>query len=296
MSGGAGGVGGTGGATSQTLSRPTRLILIGPKSDMEVARELLAQTDVPQPSVRIEAVVLEINATNEKDLGILWNFDSTGFKFMDPGGTDLRFGASLRGGLGSDLTTNSNPTAFSVKLQALITQNKARILASPNIAVVDNEDASIFIGDLRRFRGATTTFANIGTVQSVEALPVGIALLLRPRVHPDGDVTLKVHPVVSTITGTVDGLPQTSNREADTTVRLQTGEELVIGGLDRTDVTSVEQKVPILGDIPIIGEFFRNRTHTTTRTEIVILIRAYSVLTDPAPARNFRKALEEKKK
>jgi type II secretory pathway component GspD/PulD (secretin) len=93
-----------------------------------------------------------------------------------------------------------------------------------------------------------------------------------------------VHPVVSAITGRdEDGLPQTSSREADTTVRLQKGEELVIGGLDREELTTVLRKVPILGDIPVLGELFRTRSRTSTRTEIIVLIRAYPVFAGAAP-------------
>ena len=124
---------------------------------------------------------------------------------------------------------------------------------------------------------------------------MGIALLIRPRIHPDGDVTLKTHTVVSTITGITDGLPQTANREADTTVRLHSGEELVIGGLERSDVSIVDSKVPILGDLPLIGKLFRNTHRSKSRTEILILIRSYPVNTDPAPVKDFHKMIEKNK-
>jgi len=98
-----------------------------------------------------------------------------------------------------------------------------------------------------------------------------------------------VHPVVSTVTSLVDGLPQTASREADTTVRLREGEELVIGGLYRTELTESVDKIPLLGDLPLIGELFRTRSHTKSQSEVVVVLRAYPVFTDPAPARDFRK-------
>lgn len=277
-----GGVGGSGGAAPQPLSRPTRLMLIGTKADIAIARTLLEQTDVAQPTVRIEAVLIEVNTTDFKNLGITWDTTNTAFTFSTPPGPDVRFGGLDRSG-----------ASFTVSLQALITQNRARILARPNISVVDDEDASIFIGDMRRFLGSTITTVNSGTIQAVEALPVGIALLIRPRIHPSGEVTLKVHPVISTVTSVVSGLPQTSSREADTTVRLKAGEQLVIGGLDRSELTNSEQRLPILGDIPVLGEFFRTRSHTLLKTEIVVMIRAYPVLVEPAPGRDFHKGVKE---
>jgi type II secretory pathway component GspD/PulD (secretin) len=290
--GGGGATGGSGGAGGgyQPLSRATRLILIGPKSQVETARKLLEQTDLPQPLVRIEALIVEINSEAFKSLGATWDFTNTGFTFAIPNGTGLNFGQVQR--FGPDPTNTATPASFTASLQALVTHNMGRILSRPNISVLDNEDASIFIGDLRRFPGETTVSPGVGTVQSIDTIPVGIALLVRPRIHPDGEVTLKVHPVVSTVSSIVNNLPQTSSREADTTVRLHEGEELVIGGLDSSSTTTSEQRVPLLGDLPIIGELFRTRTRDTLKTEIVVVIRVYPVLTDTAPPHDFRPGKE----
>jgi type II secretory pathway component GspD/PulD (secretin) len=241
-----------------------------------IARSILEQTDLPQPLVRIEAVIVEVNSDYIKNLGLTWDVSGTNFTYNHPAGG---------GGL---ITGAANAT---VSLQALITHNRARVLASPNISVVDNEDASIFIGELRRFLGGTVVTPAVGTVQSVESLPVGIALLIRPRIHPNGDVTLKVHPVISAVTSTIQGLPQTSSREADTTIRLKEGEEMVIGGLDQVEVTRNLVKLPILGDIPVIGELFRSRTHSKRKTTVVVIIRASPVLTELAPTRDFKKGI-----
>ncbi|HZP83910.1 MAG TPA: hypothetical protein VFB21_19880, partial [Chthonomonadaceae bacterium] len=277
----------------------TRLILIGAKSELDIARSLLEQTDVPQPSVRIEALLVELTETGLKNLGITWSLTNentpTIFPFTIPGSftipnasvpvpghTGLDFGKILR-----------SSASFSVALQALVNQSQARILARPNISVLDNEDASIFIGDLLRFPGATIVVPNAGSnIQNFETIPIGIALLVRPRIHPDGQVTLKVHPVVSTLTTINQNGPQIASREADTTVRLHEGEELVIGGLDRSEIRSTLFKVPILGDIPLIGELFRSRRRETTKNEIVVVIRAYPLLTDPAPPHDFRRSKE----
>lgn len=284
--GGAGAGGAGGGASAQSLSRATRLIMIGTKADVETAQMLLEQTDLAQPQVRIEAALIEISESALKDLGIKWDFSSTSLIYNIPAGNRLDFG-----------TMSHSASSFNSSLQALITQNKAHILATPNISVVDNEDANIFIGDLRRFKGSTIVTPNAGTIQATETIPVGIALLVRPHIHPeDKQVTLKVHPVVSTVSAIVDGLPQTASREADTTVRLREGEQLVIGGLDRTDTTNSLQKVPFFGDIPILGELFRTRNKTSTKTEIVMIIRCYPLLSEPAPLHDFRQKGTEKKK
>jgi type II secretory pathway component GspD/PulD (secretin) len=289
--GGGGGVGGSGssgggygggsgqngsGAAPQPLSRATKLILIGEKSDVQMAKQLLEATDVDPSLVRIEAAMVEVNVDNLKEMGIKWDINNFGFTFTVPPGNGLDINNVAR-----------SAASFKVSLQALITQGKAHILASPNISVIDNEDASIFIGDMLRYNAGQVAVPNVGTVTGVETIPVGIILLVRPRIHPDGNVTLKVHPVVSNLKGTVAGLPQTSSREADTTVRLKAGEELVIGGLSRKEEHTDMQKVPILGDIPVLGELFRTRTHQTSNTEIIIILRAYPVVKKPAPPHDF---------
>jgi type II secretory pathway component GspD/PulD (secretin) len=274
--GGGGGLGGgmgggQGGVEQQPLSRSTRLVLIGTRAEIETARRILIETDIAPPHVNIEAEVIDIDRTNTKDLGVLWDFSGTGATFSLEPGDAFQFGRITR-----------SATSLRVSLQALIEQRRARLLARPNISVVDNEDANIFIGDLVRFRGAIVVTPDVGTVQGTETIPVGIALLVRPRIHPDGSVTLKVHPVVSSVSDFLDGLPQTASREADTTIRLNEGEALVIGGLLRDDEVRSLRKVPGLGDLPLIGELFRSRTRSRSNREIVIIVRARAVM--PAPA------------
>jgi type II secretory pathway component GspD/PulD (secretin) len=271
---GQGGQGGQGGgAQNQPLSRSVRLIIIGPATEVQRAKLLLEEADVAPPLVRIEAALVEVNRENIKDLGLGWDFANTKFTFTVPGAAGVDVGQVQR-----------SSASFTASLQALITRNKARVLASPNISVMDNEDANIFIGDLLRFPGTSVVTPNSGTVQGIETIPVGIALLVRPRIHPNGEVTLKVHPVVSSVRSFTNGIPQTSSREADTTVRLKAEEELVIGGLSSKELTSTLLKVPILGDLPIIGQLFQTRNQRTRETEIIIFIRVYPVLTQPAPA------------
>src|SRR5262249_49866092 len=146
-----------------------------------------------------------------------------------------------------------NPVAT---LNAMITDKKAKLLANPSIMALNDQDASIFIGDTLRYSVANAGTAGT-TIQAFE-VPLGLILLLRPRVSEDGNITLRVHPVVSTGFLASNGLPQTSAREADTTVRIKDGDTIVIGGLIREEDIKQMQKVPLLGDLPVLGYLFRN--------------------------------------
>jgi general secretion pathway protein D len=262
----------------QPVSRATRLVLVGSAADLEIAKSIIADTDVPQPMVRIEAGLYEVAEESIDDTGFAPAVSGE-ISFTVPAGT----GVSLPAG-----QVGRKATSITSTLKALVTSKKAKLLAEPNISAINNEDASIFIGDLIRFRGSTFTPGNGGAVQGVDAIPIGIALLLRPRIHPDGQVTLKVHPVVSAATSSnADGLPQTSSREADTTVRLRPGEELVIGGLDRVERQTNVQRIPLLSETPWIGNLFRSRTERSNKNRIVVVIRAYPLTVDRAPDKSF---------
>lgn len=259
------GGGNSGGLTGydQQLSRSTRLILSGPRTEVASAQKLLTEVDVAPPRVNIEAELIELTDVTTNDLGVRWGFENATTKFSFGGGSGVRIGSITNTGF-----------ELEASLQALMLNNRARILARPNISAVDNEDANIFIGNLVRFRGINVVSPDVGTVQGTETVPVGIALLVRPRIHLDGGVTLKVHPVISSVSDTVDGLPQTSSREADTTVRLATGEALVIGGLQQDEDTDQLRKVPGLSNLPLVGGLFRSRSRRKAKTEIVVILRA----------------------
>jgi len=290
MGGGAGGGGAAAGGTGvgsggrsageQPVSRATRLILSGPARAVAAARKVLEVTDVPAPMARIEASVFEVDEAGLEETGMS-SVVSGEIGFVIPGGKGTDLG-------GSDI--QRTPISVNSALRALVTRNRAKLLAQPSLSVVDNEDASIFIGDLVRFRGSTFTPGTGGVIQGVETIPVGIALLLRPRIHPQGEITLKVHPVVgSLVEDDGNGLPRTSSREADTTVRLRPREELVIGGLDRSDQRTIWRKIPILGDLPLVGNLFRGKTERLQKTRIVVVLRATALPTSPRPtAENSR--------
>src|SRR5207249_1875699 len=141
-------------------------------------------------------------------------------------------------------TIGRAPFIFQAKLNAMVQRREAKILANPRMQVLENDDANIFIGDTLRTELAQASIA--GTTIQVFEFPIGIILLVRPRISADGTITMRVHPVVSTITAVgAGGLPQTASREAETTVMVKDGETVVIGGLIRDEVTKTIREVPI---------------------------------------------------
>lgn len=251
-----------------------RLVVRGPKARVSEAIRLLEAIDVRPPQVTVDVNVVETTPNFSSNIGNTFNWQP--LQFLE-----------VPSGSASDLTTFNNqnttrpaglgqisrmPGSLTATLSAQITQGNAKILANPRVQVMDNDSASVFIGDTLRVRIATAGALGAQTIEVLE-FPVGIILLLRPRINPDGTITMHVNPAVSTIRSIdSNGLPQTSTREAETTVVVNDGETVVLGGLIRDEQTETLTKFPILGDLPVIGELFKNRTKSKRRTDIVVTI------------------------
>ena len=239
----------------------TQLILRGPEARVDEAIKMLQSVDVKPQQVTCEVKVVDYTPTSSSDVGFNWTW--TPFSFEENGSNPrpAGFGSFSR-----------VPWSFQAVLNGLITNSEAKILATPSVQVVNNEEAQIFIGDTLRVQLSQAT--GLGTVtQTVQEFPIGIVLLLRPRINADGNVTLRVHPVVSTITSIdANNLPQTSTREAETTLVVKNGETIVLGGLIRDEMTKTVAEVPLLSKLPLVGELFKNTTTSGRKSEILVFI------------------------
>ena len=162
-------------------------------------------------------------------------------------------------------------------LKAQTTTGEAKILANPKVQVMDNDGASIFVGDTLRVQVAQAGALGAQTVE-IKEFPVGIILLINPRINADGNITMHVNPVVSSISAIgPNGLPQTSSREAETTVMVKDGETIVLGGLIRDEYSKVISEIPILSKLPIVGELFKNRSSSKKRKDVIVTITPHIV-------------------
>lgn len=267
-SGGGGGAAGGAGGGVQDLTGPgfrSRMILIaGNRDDVEQATQIITSLDVSPPQILIEARIVDMSPEKTKQLGFLYDWNTLNFTENNAGRKASQFGGWTRA-----------PFNWQVTLEAMEQSRDARILARPNIAVVDSEEASIFIGDILRYERLESNTA-AGQTYTIETVPVGVALLCRPRVT-DGQITLRVHPVVSSVTdftGRNHDIPITSSREAESIIRMKDGETIAIGGLLREQDIKILTKVPILGNLPFIGELFKHRNDSHKRSEVTIFITA----------------------
>jgi len=263
--------------------RAKTLVLSGTEAQLTAAFKLLEQIDLPPKQVMVDVKVVDTSPERAEELGLKWSWTRFGFYELPPG-TNVQTGQTGPGGEFTDFLTrplqfgrfSRVPWSFQAILSGMIQRKEAKLLADPRIQVVDNDDANIFIGDTVRTQIAQASLT--GTTIQIFEFPIGIILLVRPRINSDGHITLRVHPVVSTITAiSEDNIPQTSSREAETTVMLKDGETVVIGGLIRDELSRTIQEVPLLSRLPLVGELFRNRSTSHRHSEVLVFITPHII-------------------
>lgn len=261
--------------------RAKTLILRGRKSAVAAAVKLLNDIDTKPRQVMVEVQVIDTSPEFSEQLGVKW--DWLPFRFWElPNNTTVNNASTNTTRPAGFGQFTRLPWNFNAILSAMVTKKEAKILAKPSVMVIDGDESNVFIGDTIRARLAQAGGLGTQTVEIAE-FPVGIILLLRPRVNADGHITMRVHPVVSTITALdSDNIPQTSTREAETTVIVKDGETVVIGGLIRDEMTKTIQEIPLLSKLPIVGELFRSRSTNRRKSEIMVLITPRLMKDEPA--------------
>jgi type II secretory pathway component GspD/PulD (secretin) len=238
--------------------------------------EFLAHADVPPRQVLIEAHVLQIDLKDDNRHGVNLSYLSqiAGAKLQ----FELRGNANPLAGQAALLTFEGTELKSLVELLKTTTDSKT--LASPRVLVVNGQEARIQVGAQLGFRVTTTT--QTSTLESVNFLDVGVVLRVTPRISPAGDVLMHVKPEVSS--GQVNpttGLPEEETTEVETDILLHNGQGVIIGGLIQENANDVQNKLPLLGDIPLLGRLFQHRQNTKNRSEIIIALVPRVVPFDP---------------
>ena len=278
----------------------------GTLKQYEQIKNFLQEQDKPQKQVSLEAKVTAIQKDAAKDLGVSWEwsklpqspeheitYDTVKHTVINEDGSkeeitdylpvdevtrkwndDENIPGVIRFGKGVD----GYPYEFyyAAKIDALISDGKANILARPNITTIQGKEAVINIGSEVPVPTVSTT--NSTTTTSIKYREAGIILKCTPRVNEDGIITVKVHTEVSSPMYVEDMKAyRFQKRSADTIVRLKDGQTMVIGGLIGSDEAKQMSKIPFLGDIPILGNLFKHIQKSKSDTEVMIFLTAHEV-------------------
>ncbi|PKI13161.1 pilus (MSHA type) biogenesis protein MshL [Colwellia sp. 12G3] len=289
---------GTGEGRSVIVSPQAGLVTVRalPQEITAVKKFITATESHLHRQVIIEAKIMEVTLNDDFQQGIKWEkvldqVGSANIVYSTTGNIVGNVISNTIGGVNSmAFSKQTNGSNFSGVIELLQTQGNVQVLSSPRITATNNQKAVIKVGEDEYFvtevSSTTTTGTSTTTTPEVELTPFfsGIALDVTPQISKDGSVILHVHPSV-TITKEQNKtiqigseqlilpLAQSSVRESDTIIRAQSGEVVVIGGLIETYKVDIESKTPFLGDIPYLGELFKNKSQTTQKRELVIMLK-----------------------
>ncbi len=253
----------------------TQLVLTGGTYAIRLAKRLIDELDVEQKLVVLDTEILEVDETAAKNLGLSFTSPtmSTTFSETTPNASD---GGTPPPFIAFQPLTRS-PVSFGITLNLLIQNGKGRVLADPRITTISGRTATIRAGD--NIAILTTTGGGTGTVATtqLQTFQTGVSLDITPVVNAGNFITVSLHPTVNSLAGITNGIPQIATRDTQTTVAMREDETLVIGGLIQDTSTRTVTKVPLLGDLPLIGKIFRNDEIDRQRNELVIAVTPHIV-------------------
>jgi general secretion pathway protein D len=286
------------------------LVITAPEPVYRQLRAMIDQLDSRRAQVYIESMIVEVSGDNAADFGFQWqgligkNGDKTGLAAgTNFGSTGNIVSLSTAGAtLGSGTTTGGTGTpainigeglnvavirdfagvyGLAAIARLLQSQTNTNIVSTPNLITLDNEEAKIIVGSNVPF--ITGQFTNTGTAttspfQTIERKDVGITLRIKPQVGEGGTVRMTIFQESSSVSdkvapGTSNAGPSTDKRSIESTVVVDDGAILVLGGLIEEKFTERKSKVPLLGDIPGLGALFRSESRTKTRTNLMVFLR-----------------------
>ncbi|WP_428982306.1 type II secretion system secretin GspD [Parathalassolituus penaei] len=268
------------------------LVVRAEPSLMKEIQELVASLDVRRAQVLIESAIVEVTAGKEDAMGVQWfsgNLDApvAATNFSNAGSSIGSIATSVASGdyasaLGSGLTVGAykeknGEVQFGAILQAIESVSNTNLLSTPSIMTLDNQEAEIIVGQNVPFiTGSTASSTNSNPFNTIERKDVGVSLKVKPHIHDGSDIRLEVEASAESVsTTTVDGSADliTNKRALKTVILTENKETIVLGGLIRDDVTETESKVPLLGDIPLLGWLFRSTSTEHTKTNLMLFLR-----------------------
>lgn len=254
-----------------------------PAKIQEVAT-IISAFDERHREVLIEAKIVKVILSDQFKMGVDWAALVQKYHNLDLRGSFSVLAAADKRGKLSIGTTDD----YSVVIEALNKIGTTNTLSSPRITTINNEEAKILVGSTEPYVTTTTTTPASGpttTAESVSFIDVGVKLFVTPTINEESYITMKIKPEVSSVT---DYLPTSQNNKipivetsnAETTVMVKDGVTIVIGGLIKDELIETVNKVPLLGDIPLLGFVFRNKDKLMKKTELVVFLTPHIITGD----------------
>jgi len=282
-----GAAGGGFGEVRVTADEATNALIVqGPPRDVKRVLDVVTQLDIRRAQVLVEGIVAEVSASQDDELGIQWKTNLPGTGIV----AGTRFPGSVAGGIDSPFDLDDGPdflTGLTLGylsggdlrglIRALAGNQYTNVLSTPSLMTLDNAEAEIVVGQnvpfvTGQFSNATTTPDN--PFQTIQRQDVGIKLRVKPQINEGDTVTMEIEQEVSSVDESTVGADLITNkRSIKTNVQVDDGEIVVLGGLIGDDARANQDKVPLLGDIPLVGNLFKNSRRSSNKTNLMVFLR-----------------------
>ena len=282
------------------------LVLLAEPDVVATLEDIVRQLDVPRAQVMVEAAIVEVSGDISDALGVQWAVDarggSGGLGGTNFSGTGLSVGRVLQAiqdnKNGTDNNTLSNlpdgaiiglgTDSFGVLVTALSANSKSNLLSTPSLLTLDHQKAEILVGQNVPFQTGSFTTSASGAdnpFTTIERQDIGVTLKVTPHINDGASLRLEIEQEISSIAPTSQGVNAvdliTNKRSIKSTILAENGQVIVLGGLIQDDVTQADSKVPLLGDIPLLGRLFRSTKETRIKRNLMVFLRP-TVIRDAA--------------
>ena len=269
------------------------VVMVGPDSELAAYRTIVEQLDIRRAQVVVEAIIAEVSDSSAQELGVQWLFadEKFGAGIVNFGSNGVNIaniaGAAASGdneALGDLLSATTGATAgighfgggfnFAMLVNALKGKSGFNLLSTPTLLTLDNAEASILVGQEVPFVTGSVTQNNANPYQTIERKEVGVKLRIKPQINIDNSVRLDIVQEVSSIAESSAASDVITNkREIKTKVMVEDNGLVILGGLISDELSTSNQRVPLLGDIPYLGRLFRSDASKNTKQNLMVFIR-----------------------
>ena len=258
------------------------IIIMGLPDEISSIDSLIKELDKEKTQVYVQARIIEVNDDLVNQIGVSYGI----FGARASSNVLSSFSSSLNKGdipslfidglIIPDLTSG---LALGASLNLLKQNGALDIVSEPSILAINNKESSIYVGETISIKVSSSVTDGGNIKENYEREDVGLTLKVKPRISNDTKVTLEIETILEGVktTQTISGNADTSKKRIKTTTILNNGESVIIGGLIENKVESTNQKVPILGDIPLFGELFKNTVNNTKKNNLVVIVTPYLI-------------------
>ncbi|MDP3977695.1 MAG: type II secretion system secretin GspD [Pseudomonas sp.] len=276
------------------------LVLLADPEMVATLEDIVRQLDVPRAQVMVEAAIVEVSGDISDALGVQWAVDARGstggLGGVNFGNTGLSVGSvlnaiqedTLPGNLPDGAIIGLGSDSFGVLITALSANTKSNLLSTPSLLTLDHQKAEILVGQNVPFQTGSFTTSASGAdnpFTTIERQDIGVTLKVTPHINEGASLRLEIEQEISSIAPTTQGVNAvdliTNKRSIKSTILAEDGQVIVLGGLIQDDVTQTDSKVPLLGDIPLIGRLFRSTKDTRIKRNLMVFLRP-TVIRDAA--------------